>query len=49
MNPDVDIIPYREECRSEHMTLWFVVLILYKGLLMVNRIESIEHDIKAVS
>ncbi|CAF1073773.1 unnamed protein product [Rotaria sordida] len=33
-NPDIEIIPYREECKSKNMTLWIVVLILYKGLLM---------------
>ena len=35
-NPDVEISPYREECSSRHMSLWLVVLILYKGLLMVK-------------
>ncbi|CAF4188269.1 unnamed protein product, partial [Rotaria sp. Silwood2] len=33
-NQDIEIIPYREECKSKHMSLWIVVLILYKGLLM---------------
>jgi len=33
-NPDIEILPYREECRSQRMSLWFVILILYKGLLM---------------
>ncbi|CAF0860392.1 unnamed protein product [Adineta ricciae] len=33
-NPDIDIIPYREACRSKNMSLWFVILIIYKGLLM---------------
>ncbi|UJR37456.1 hypothetical protein I4U23_030159 [Adineta vaga] len=33
-NPDIDIIPYREECKSRNMSLWFVILIIYKGLLM---------------
>ncbi len=37
-NQDVQIIPYREECKSKNMSLWIVLLILYKGLLMVKSI-----------
>ncbi|CAF2140411.1 unnamed protein product [Rotaria magnacalcarata] len=33
-NQDIEIIPYREECRGHHTTFWFLVLIFYKGLLM---------------
>ncbi|CAF3273058.1 unnamed protein product [Rotaria socialis] len=33
-NQDIEIIPYREECKSKNMSLWFVVLVLNKGLLM---------------
>ena len=38
-NQDIEILPYREECKSRHMSLWFVVLTIYKGLLMVNFVE----------
>ncbi|CAF2218499.1 unnamed protein product [Rotaria magnacalcarata] len=31
---DTEIIPCREECKSKNMSLWFVVLVLNKGLLM---------------
>ncbi|CAF4975919.1 unnamed protein product, partial [Rotaria socialis] len=33
-NQDIEIIPYREECKGHHTTFWFLVLIFYKGLLM---------------
>ncbi|CAF0899544.1 unnamed protein product [Adineta steineri] len=33
-NHDIEIIPYREECKSKNMSLWVVILIIYKGLLM---------------
>ncbi|CAF3496543.1 unnamed protein product [Rotaria sp. Silwood1] len=33
-NQDMEIIPYREKCKSKNMSVWIVVLILYKGLLM---------------
>lgn len=36
-NQDIEIIPYREECKSKNMSLWIVVLILYKGLLIVRK------------
>ena len=39
-NHDIEIVPYREECQSQNMSLWFVILILYKGLLMVSRASS---------
>lgn len=34
-NPDVEIYPHREECRGEYTTYWFLLLVIYKGLLMV--------------
>ncbi|CAF0950331.1 unnamed protein product [Rotaria sp. Silwood1] len=33
-NQDIEILPYREECKGHHTTFWFLVLISYKGLLM---------------
>ncbi|CAF1417069.1 unnamed protein product [Didymodactylos carnosus] len=32
---DIEIVPYREDCRSFNLPLWFVLVVLYKGLLMI--------------
>ncbi|CAF3928470.1 unnamed protein product, partial [Rotaria sordida] len=33
-NQEIEILPYREECKGHHTTFWFLILICYKGLLM---------------
>ncbi|CAF1198101.1 unnamed protein product [Didymodactylos carnosus] len=32
---DIEIVPYREECKSNNLPLWFVLVVLHKGLLMI--------------
>lgn len=33
-NPDLEIHPYREECKGEYTFYWFLLLVVYKGLLI---------------
>lgn len=44
-NPDVEIHPHREECRGEYTTYWFLLLVVYKGLLMVGKRKKLKDSI----